>query len=541
MNGDGGDGRDGGRGDGRGLRLADEILERRSGSDATAVVDLATREEVSYRTLARRTQALADLLARLGVGRGDTVALLMDKSVASVTAMWATLRLGARYVPVDESLPAARVALLLGLCGPAVTLVHPGHRALLDGAPAGTVVTVGRDLPDGPAGERWDPAAETGLRPADPAGRSPHDHAYTVFTSGSTGSPKGVVISHRSLCALLEGVQEVVGFEDGMRFLNVAPLFFDASVVDLWSTFLVGGTVHLLPRLRMPTQITRACEEWRITDTLLVPSVIRMLVGRFSDAGRRDLSSLRRLWFGGESCPLSVLRAFAAVAPGLTYVHGYGPTETTHSATLFLTDDPGGHDEEFLPIGTPLPSVDVLVVDDDLRPVPDGETGELLIGGPQVMVGYCGEPERTERALVVPPDSAGGRYYRSGDYVRRRADGALVFLGRRDDALKINGNLVHLSEVEAATLALGWVTDCCAVPAEHPLTGKAITLFVLGRRDGAGPDASGPDEAELRRELALRLPDYMLPARIDFLAEGGVHLTPSGKLDRNRLRALAHR
>ena len=516
------------------LELADQVLERRRTSEATAVVDLGTGRQVSYRTLARRTQALADLLAGLGVGRGSTVAMVMDKCADSVTVMWAALRLGARYVPVDESLPTARVAVLLGMCEPAVTLVHPQHQGLVDGAPAGTVLTVGEGTHTAGA-PCWDPDTEAEIRPADTTGRSPEDQAYVVFTSGSTGAPKGVAISHRAMCALLEGVQQVVRFEEGMRYLNVAPLFFDASVVDLWSTFLVGGMVHLLPRLRMPTQVTRAIEKWRITDTLLVPSVIRMLVSRFSDAGRRDLSSLRRLWFGGESCPVSVLRAFAAMAPGLTYVHGYGPSETTHSATLFLTGDIDGYSDEFLPIGTALPAVELLVVDDELRPVPDGTTGELLIGGAQMMTGYCGDPERTAEVLVAPPAAGGARYYRSGDYVRRRADGALVFLGRRDDALKINGNLVHLSEVEAAALAVDGVTDCCAVPAEHPVTGRAITLFVLDEGDG-----SGPDEPELRKELALRLPGYMMPTRIEFPTGADVGLTASGKLDRSRLKALAN-
>ncbi|MGC4949586.1 amino acid adenylation domain-containing protein [Streptomyces sp. DT224] len=515
------------------VTFADEVLERRRDSTATAVVDLETGEQVSYRTLARRVQALTDLLAGLGVGRGGTVAMAMDKSAASVAAMWAALRLGARYVPLDESLPAARIATLLDRCAPTVTLVQPAHRELLDGAPAGKVVTVGAEPAE--AGTGWDPSAEAEPRPAEVAGRAPEDDAYVIFTSGSTGSPKGVVVSHRAMCALLAGVQETVGFEEGMRFLNVAPLFFDASVVDLWSTFLVGGTVHLLPKLRMPTQVTRAVEEWRITDTLLVPSVIRMFVSRFSDAARRDLGSLRRLWFGGEPCPVSVLKAFSALVPGLRYVHGYGPTETTHSATLFLTDSPGEDGEEFLPIGHPLPAVDVLVVDDALRPVPDGETGELLIGGAQVMTGYCGEPERTARAVIELPTGSGRRYYRSGDYVRQRpGDGALVFLGRRDDALKINGNLVHLSEVEAATLAAADVTDCCALPVAHPLTGRAIMLFVLGARGDTGTRGE-----ELRRELALRLPDYMLPSRIEFLADGDVSLTPSGKLDRARLREAA--
>ncbi|MER6997951.1 amino acid adenylation domain-containing protein [Streptomyces sp. NPDC000410] len=512
----------------RSPRLVDEVLERRHDSDAVAVVDLATGEQVSYRTLARRTQTLTDLLARQGVGRHGTVAMVMDKSVDSVVCMWAALRLGARYVPIDESLPPARVALLLGTCRPAATVVHPRHLGLIAGAPAGTVVTALRDAPEDAVGELWDPEAETDhVRPAD-GDRHPDDHAYVIFTSGSTGGPKGVVISHRSVCALLAGVQEVVGFDEGMRYLNVAPLFFDASVVDLYSTFLVGGSVHLLPRLTMPTQITRACEERRISDTLLVPSVIRMLVGRFSDIDRRDLSALRRVWFGGESCPVSLLRALDKKLPGLTFVHGYGPTETTHSATLYLTDDLASHDEEFLPIGTPLPAVDVLVVDDRLSPVPEGEVGELLIGGAQVMEGYCGDAARTEQVLVTIPGATGGPYYRSGDLVRGRSDGRLMFVGRRDDALKINGNLVHLSEVEAAALSVAWVTDCCAVPTEHPITGKAITLFVLGG-SGRGP--------ELLSALAEVLPPYMLPSEVVVMSGGEVGLTPSGKLDRKRLRA----
>ncbi|RAO61145.1 N-(5-amino-5-carboxypentanoyl)-L-cysteinyl-D-val ine synthase [Micromonospora saelicesensis] len=502
------------------LRFADEVLDRRHDDDAVAVVDLATDEQVSYRTLARRTQALTDLLAPL-VGRHGTVAMVMDKSIDSVVCMLAALRLGARYVPVDESLPPARTAVLFARCRPTVTVAHPQHLGLVAEAAAGTLVVTD---------DSWDVRAEADYRPSAYGDRTPDDQAYVIFTSGSTGGPKGVMISHRSLCALLEGVQEVVGFPERMRYLNVAPLFFDASVVDLYSTFLVGGSVHLLPRLSMAGQVTQACEQWRITDVLLVPSVIRMLLGRFSDIDRRDLSSLRRLWFGGESCPTSLLRALDKKLPGLTYVHGYGPTETTHSATLYLTDDIASHDDEYLPIGTPLPAVDVLIVDDDLRPVPDGDTGELLIGGPQVMLGYCEEPTKTGQVLITR-GSPETRYYRSGDFVRRAGDGQLVFVGRRDDAVKIAGNLVHTSEVEAAALAVDWVVDCCAVVTQHRVAGRAITLFVLGA-DRAGA------ETELGAVLARVLPPYMVPAEIVLIDEGDVGLTPTGKLDRGRLREL---
>jgi amino acid adenylation domain-containing protein len=511
--------------------LVDQVLERRHDSDDLAVVDLATGDQATYRVLARRVQVLTDLLARHGVGRRATVAMVMDKSVDAVACMWATLRLGARYVPVDESLPPARVALLLEKSRPAVTVVHPGYRDTATGAPAGTVITANRAAQaDAGPGPLWNPAAEAGYRPPGRVDRHPDDDAYVIFTSGSTGGPKGVMISHRSVCSLLDGVQRVVGFEPGLRYLNVAPLFFDASVVDLYSTFLVGGTVHLLPRLTMPTQVTRACQDYRITDTLLVPSVIRMLVSRFSDIRRRDLSALRRVWFGGESCPVTLLRSLSEAVPGLSFVHGYGPTETTHSATLYLTADLTAEHDEYLPIGTPLPHVSVLVADDDLRPVPGGEIGELLIGGPQVMAGYCGDAERTREVLVNPP--GGGSYYRSGDFVRQRPDGQLVFVGRRDDAVKVGGNLVHLSEVEAAALSVPGVGDCCAVLVEQPVTGRSITLFVLG---GPGqPAAAGA----LRDELARLLPGYMLPSRIIEVPEQSVELTPSGKLDRSRLSGL---
>ncbi|MFJ9691476.1 amino acid adenylation domain-containing protein [Kitasatospora sp. NPDC101183] len=512
-----------------GLALVDQVLDGRADSGATAVVDLATGEQVDYRALTRRVQALADLLRHHGVRRHGTVAMVLDKSVDAVVCMLAALRAGARYVPIDESLPPARVALVLDRCRPDVTVVHPPYRELLAGAPAGTVLTAVR-AGESDTGTCWDVRAEAEHRAEGYGERSPEDHAYTIFTSGSTGGPKGVEISHRNVCALLDGVQQVVGFEEGMRYLNVAPLFFDASVVDLYSTFLVGGSVHLLPRLRMATQITQALEQWRITDTLLVPSVIRMLVGRFGDLGRRDVGAWRRIWFGGESCPVPLLRALDKQVPGLTYVHGYGPTETTHSATLFLTSDLAAQQEEFLPIGTPLPAVTVQVVDELLRPVPEGAAGELLIGGPQVMHGYRDDPGRTAQVLV---ERDGTRYYRSGDLVRRRADGQLVFLGRGDDAMKINGNLVHLSEVETAALALDGIDDCCAVPTEHPLTGRAITLFVRCAQE------EPKVRARLHRELSATLPPYMVPAQVVVLADGEVGLTPTGKLDREHLRALA--
>ncbi|MGL5825304.1 MAG: amino acid adenylation domain-containing protein [Nocardioides sp.] len=519
------------------MPLIDALVTHRRESAAEAVVDLATGERVSYRTLDRRIEAFADRLRRAGVGRGDTVAIILPKSTAAVVAMLATLRVGARYVPIDDTLPAARVTVLFDACAPAVTVTNEELAGSCRRAAAGHSLLIVADLPTNQP-DRWHPEEEATPALANTTrGRSPDDDAYVIFTSGTTGRPKGARITHRNVSALLESVQMSVCFEPGMRYLNVAPLFFDASVVDLYSTFSVGGTVFLLPRLRMPGQLTRALEDERITHTLLVPSVLRLLLSRFSDLRNRDLSTWKLLWFGGEGCPTSLLRQLQAIVPGLRYVHGYGPTETTHSATLYLTDDPGSHTEEYLPIGRELASVDTVVVDPQLHPVVDGELGELLIAGPQVMAGYCGDPERTAAVLVSIP-SEDKVFYRTGDLVVRRDDGNLVFWGRRDDAVKVSGNLVHLSELEVQALASGLVLDVHALAVPDPLTGSAIVLFLV-----ASDDQRADEDlvTSVLAHLGAHLPSYMVPARVEVLRAGTVGCTESGKLNRQWLQDRASR
>jgi len=456
--------------------------------DAVAVVH--GDGEWTYRELAERAGCVASRLLRLGLAPETRVAVLGERSPDLIAALLGILQAGCAYLPLDPEHPAARQAFVLEDAGASLLL----------------------DLAE------MEPAAPGPEPPPVAADRL----AYVMYTSGSTGTPKGVAVTHRNVVRLIRGQirgQAFADFGPDETVLQLAPLAFDASTLEIWAPLLNGGRLVLFPGRRASLdEIGEAIARHRVTSLWLTAGLFHQIAEERVEA----LRPLRQLLAGGDVLqPRSVRRVLAAL-PDLRLVNGYGPTEnTTFTTTHVVTADFDGP----VPIGRPIAGTWVHVLDADLRPVPEGVWGELFAGGDGVARGYLGRPELTAERFVPDPFAPGERLYRTGDLVRWRG-GVLEFLGRRDGQLKVRGHRVELGEIEAALTAFPVVREAVVLPREDRLV-AFVTL--------ATP-ADVPDVAELRRVLAARLPEPMIPAACVILDR--LPLTSNGKVDRQSLKAL---
>ncbi len=496
---------------------------------------------LSYRELDRETARVAAALAGLGVQRGDRVGLLLPKSIASLVGIWGVLRCGAAYVPIDPQAPPARVVYMSQNCGMRAVLVSgelpEAAAAIRESAPEVGVIQIDGD----------EPLAGDGILSLDAATRSapgfvrrpatPRDLAYILYTSGSTGSPKGVMLSHLAALSFAEwaAARFAIGPEDVLG--NHAPFHFDISTFDVFAAACGGACVAVLDdeSVRFPAACAQLMAEERLTVWYSVPGVLRRMV-RAGALDPEALPALRTLLFAGEPYPVSELRSLQTTLPGRNLVNLYGPTET-NVCTYWPVPDLCNWTEPSIPIGFDCEGCQGVVVDETLRPVPDGVEGELLVRGGTLMSGYWGDPEQTEARLV--PDflypHLGDRLYRTGDLVTRRADGSYDFHGRRDHMIKVRGYRVELAEVEAALMLGEWVAEGAVVPFEFDREGVRETDLVafIVAREGAVPDAK--TERALRQDLGTRIPKYMIPAEIRWVRS--LPMTSTGKLDRRALRA----
>ncbi|HEV2146952.1 MAG TPA: amino acid adenylation domain-containing protein, partial [Longimicrobiaceae bacterium] len=474
-------------------------------------------ETLAYAELERRANRLANHLRRLGVRPEDRVGICLERSLELPVAMLAVLRAGAAYVPLDPGYPAERLALMLEDSGVRVVLAE---RALRDRLPAHAAAAVFVDA----ARERI--AAESAEAPA--VESDAEQLAYVIYTSGSTGTPKGVAVPHRALANHMGWMQRAFPLAADDRVLQKTPASFDASVWEFWAPLLAGGVLVEAPpgAHRDPAELARVVERERITVLQLVPS----LLGAMLEAGGLErCTALRRLFCGGEALPAEQA-ARARALTGAEVVNLYGPTEACIDTTshVFAGGEPGAT----VPIGRPVDNVSARVLDPRGGPVPTGVPGELHVGGAQLARGYLGRPELTAETFVPDAlgdaDETGARAYRTGDRVRRLADGTLEFLGRIDQQVKVRGFRIEPAEIEAALRA-------------HPAVGDAV---VVARADGTGgarlvayhlpaDGAERPGAAELRAWLRVGLPDPMVPGA--FVALDAFPLTPGGKIDRRAL------
>ncbi|MFE4369085.1 amino acid adenylation domain-containing protein [Streptomyces sp. NPDC056835] len=481
---------------------------------------------LSYGDLNARANRLAGALIRRGAGPGNTVAVLLPRSVELITAILAVTKTGAAYLPIDPAWPADRVGMIMADARPVCVLT-----------------------PDDPAGPLEDfPSADP--VDADRTGPlTPGHAAYVIYTSGSTGRPKGVVVEHHSVVSLLECAAADFGFHPGDVWTMFHSCAFDFSVWEMWGALAHGGRLVVVPHevSRSPREFLGLLARERVTVLNQTPSAFHALAAADDeepDRGR-DLA-LRWVILGGEALRPARLRSWLRrrgdASPVL--VNMYGITEiTVHATRLDLDARHAG--EPGSPVGTSLPGTRLYVLDGRLRPVPPGTPGELYVAGPGVARGYLDRPGLTASRFVAAPfGPPGSRLYRSGDLVRWRPDGGLDYLGRSDDQLKVRGFRIEPAEIESALLGVSGVAQAvvAAVPddAEHGGGGgtgdtRLVGYVVPARGVTAAVADPGPFTARLREHLRERLPGHLVPAL--FVVLESLPLTANGKLDRAALPA----
>ncbi|MFE3502651.1 amino acid adenylation domain-containing protein [Kitasatospora sp. NPDC059160] len=470
---------------------------------------------LSYRELDRRADALARRLVERGVEPGDRVGVCLERSTELVVSLLAVLKAGGAYVPIDPEHPVARIATMVTEAAPALVLtttalaerVEPSGAAVeaVDTGNAGTGAP-GTGLPD------------AGLPVGGPrVAVDPDAPAYLIFTSGSTGVPKGVVVSHRAICNRLLWMQEEFGLTEADRVLQKTPYTFDVSVWEFFWPLVQGARLVVAApgAHREPEELAQLIREHSVTTVHFVPSMLRVFLDHADPA---DCASLRLVVCSGEALPAD-LRDAHHERLDAELVNLYGPTEAAVDVTCWRCR-PG--DGATVPIGHPIANIRIHLLDARMNRVPVGVTGELHIGGVGLADGYHGRPDLTAERFVEHtwPDGTAERLYRTGDLARRRPDGAIDYLGRADQQVKVRGMRIELGEIEAALTRHPDVREAAVV-----LRGHRLAAYV------AAPESVTGDA--LAAYLGDTLPEYMLPSvwtRLERLP-----LASNGKVDRKLL------
>ncbi|HEX2204796.1 MAG TPA: amino acid adenylation domain-containing protein [Longimicrobium sp.] len=490
-------------------------IERRARLHPGRVAVVFEGTTLTYGELNARANALARHLRRRGVGPETRVGVCMERSLELVVALLAVLKAGGAYVPLDPGYPAERLAYMLEDAGVSVLLAQARLRGKLP-VPAGVeVVEVDGASPEIES-ERDD---DLGLAV------DPSSLAYVIYTSGSTGRPKGAMNAHGAVANRLAWMQAEFGIASEDAVLQKTPFSFDVSVWELFWPLREGARLVMArpEGHRDPAYVREVVEREGVTTLHFVPS---MLAAFLEEGGGARCGSVRRVVCSGEALPPALVERFHARFPRPVEFHNlYGPTEAAVDVSHWACarEDATG----VVPIGRPVWSTRLHVLDAALRPVPVGVPGELYIGGAQVGRGYLGRPGLTAGRFVPDPfaPEGGARLYRTGDRARWRGDGALEYLGRLDDQVKVRGFRVEPGEVEAALLRVPGVRECAVVAREDAPGDARLVAYVVGRSD---PEA-------LRAGVRKHLPEPLVPSA--FVPLAALPLTPSGKLDRRALPA----
>jgi non-ribosomal peptide synthetase-like protein len=493
-------------------RCIHELFEARADQWPSNVAISFEGEDWTYQEVESHANQLARYLRARGVGRGATVGVYFYRSEKPIISVLAILKAGAAYVPIDATYPPERVRHIVAEADMALLLTERElSETAMSVCPDRSMVV---DFSDRQI------AAESATRlSGEEVGVLPNDLSYILFTSGTTGRPKGVMIEHRNVVGFITGWNQVTQIGPDDRIYHGFSLGFDASVEELWMAFSNGAALVVAPLevVRVPDEVADFIEKYDVTVISTVPTFLAVL--------DPDLPTVRIVISGGEPCPPEVVRRWWR--PGRRVFNTYGPTETTVDATFVecSLDRP-------VTIGRPLPGYKAYVLDENLQQLPVGEPGELCIGGVAVARGYLNQPELTNQRFVPNPFCEGNgspsRLYRSGDLVRWTADGEIDFLGRIDRQVKIRGFRIELPGIESVLHEDPQIQQAVVEVVERQGL-KEIAAYVVPR-----PHVNGSfDRGTVLRLLRDRLPAYMVPGYLDLI--DSIPVLPSGKIDRSSL------
>lgn len=498
-------------------------------------------QSLTYAQLETLTNQMARTLRAIGVRRGDRVGIYIHKSLASIISVFGIMKAGGVYVPLDPNTPPKRLAYITRNCDIKVLLTSTEKLARLlqffaEDTPLETLILTdegGQAQDDLPAGIQVIPWAEVDAQDGGslpPSGTIETDLAYILYTSGSTGDPKGVMISHRTIFTFINWCYETFHMTQDDRVTSHAPLHFDLSTFDIYVTIKAGGTVVLVPEglSVFPIQLTKLLQNEDITVTYLVPSILSLMVN-YGKLEAHDLSKLRVVLFAGEVFPIKYLRQLVKAIPHADYYNLYGPTET--NVCTYYKVQPGDvapDRTQPVPIGVACENVEVFAVDDQGQLVTaPGQEGELWVRGSCVAQGYWGDAQKTAESFVHNPfqphfDEVA---YRTGDIVALDEDHInWIYVGRRDHMIKSRGYRIELGEIETILYSHPAVKEVAVVATPHELLGNRIKAFVVPL------EKNGLTAKELETYCSQRLPRYMLPESIEF--RDALPKTSTGKINR---------
>lgn len=493
-----------------------------------------------YQELDEQSTQLGNFLTDRGIGPGCRVGFHLHKSLESVVTMLGVLKAGAAYVPIDPNAPAKRIAFILDNCGVSglITTRHKWellqdefqeiqslHTILLAGEDHVGISSFGSALV-----YPWCILSQFGGEYISAPPAIEIDPAYLLYTSGSTGNPKGVILSHRNALTFVDWGADTFKVYAEDRLANHAPLHFDLSVFDIFVAFKTGACVVLVPDDIAPfaMELAKWIDAQRISIWYSVPSaLVRLLL--HGQIERFPYSALRIVLFAGEVFPIKYLRELTNKMQRVDFYNLYGPTET-NVCTYYKVPPLLRDQNEDIPIGMPCSNAEVFVLDEQGQVVLPGKTGELLVRGPSVMLGYWGLPDETERALVPHPLKPGyqERMYRTGDYVRLREDGNYIFCGRKDTMVKSRGYRIELGEIEHVLNQHVCIREAIVLALPDEEIGACIMSVVVPYQDGT------LQKEDLEVFCRARLPKYMVPK--DFIFTADLPRTSTGKIDRVALR-----